>query len=92
MRKKYLDEVMGVFSPDVKFDRSRYDANVKLIQILAQYLTDHPSERFGQALRNLEIVQESRLQDGGVCWFNEFNTEPREMVQRAKLALKRMGS
>lgn len=79
------------------FDKRRQDANVELIQLLAQYLTDRPSERFGQALRNLGIVSEREvvINEGGgresleLIWENEFMTEPHAMVARAKAVLGR---
>ena len=89
---RWANEVLGVFPKDGKFDRERSDANAELIGILAQYLTDHPNERFGQALRNLEIVRECLMVNPTTprYWENEFNTEPQQMVARAKRALRRM--
>ena len=89
---RYAAEVLGVFPPNPKFDEKRADANAKLIQILAQYLTDNPDQRFGQALRNLDIIREERLgrrdDRSPPDWVNEFNTEPTEMVDRALASLR----
>jgi hypothetical protein len=84
MNKKFEDEFLGVFAPNHEFDRKRAEANVELIQLLAQYLTDHPSERFGQALCNLDIIRQIQTPGYPPLWNNEFNTEPVDTLKRVK--------
>lgn len=86
MKKHDKLDINSIFD-DPDFDKERADANSELICIIAQYLTDNPTLRFGQALRNLNVIRN----DNFSCpptWVNEFNTEPTEMVKRAKKALK----
>jgi hypothetical protein len=66
-----MAQVLGVFPPDAKFDRKRREANTKLIQLLTQYLTKYPHERFGQALRNIGIVTDCPYDSRD--WHNHFN-------------------
>ena len=90
MSKRNLTQILDGFQPDAEFEAARDAANVELVAIIAQYLTDNRSLRFGQALRNLDIIREISNPTGAPGWVNEFNTEPQEMVRRARLALDRM--
>lgn len=71
------------------YDAERMTANTELIQILTQYLITHPHERFGQALRNLGIVEEVNSVTGPFeiaarNWVNEFSVEPTVVLKRVK--------
>lgn len=76
---RFVTEVLGVFQPNEAFDRKRSAANLELLNIVAQYLTEHPSQRFGQALKNLELATED-------CAL----VEPTAQLNRAKAALRRL--
>lgn len=80
-RKKFEDEVLGVFAPNPAFDRARTEANMELVQVLAQFLVDHPSLRFGQALNSLGML------DPGTAM-----VEPQDMLKRAKKIIRRMNA
>lgn len=86
-KEDFETKLLGIFVPDAAFDKARSAANVELLQILAQYLTDNPGQRFGQALRNLDIVCESLLPDGDIYWCNGFYEEAHETLKRVKKAL-----
>lgn len=90
----FANQVLGVFPKDSRFDKERDEDNAELIQIIGQYLYEHPGQRFSQALRNLDIIREHRMANPSApCdWVNEFNTEPKEMIRRARLARKKMRS
>lgn len=77
--ERALGQIMGVFKSNEEFDRQRSAANMELIGLLAQYLTDYPTQRFGQALKNLDLATED-------CAL----AEPRVQLNRAKAALKKM--
>lgn len=75
---RYVAQVLGVFRPDADFDRERSDANSELIQVVAQYLVDNPQQRFGQALKNLDLASPDVAL-----------VEPQVQLNRAKAALRR---
>lgn len=75
---RFAAQVLGVFQKDPEFDRAREEANAELIQLVAQYLTDYPSQRFGQALNNLGLL------------YNAPMAEPQDQLKRAKKILRRM--
>lgn len=77
-----LEEVNKVFSGNPKFDRERADATFELLNLLGQYLINHPTERFGQALRNLGITVDTENPDGDIYWCNGFYEEPQVTLAR----------
>lgn len=91
---KLVREVNNLFQDSTR-DAARVAANLELIQVLAQYLTDHPTERFGQALRNLGIVSDREVainagrgrEELELIWDNEFSTEPTATLARVKQTL-----
>lgn len=96
MKKKRLGldvfehEHMGIFDPNPAFDAARFEANAEVLALLGKYLYTNRTVRFGQALRNLDIIREHRTADPAAApdWVNEFNTEPQEMLKRIKAALR----
>lgn len=80
---KLVEESAAIFN-DPALDAKRFAANVKLIQIVTEYLLEHPQERFGQALRNLGITVDSTLPDGDIYWCNGFYEEPTETLKRVE--------
>lgn len=87
-KEKLVDEVLDILRPNKKIDTSRKTANAELVGILAQFIIENPTQRFGQALINLNIITTSTA-TLPVQWNNEYHTEPHVMVNRAKAALKR---
>ena len=86
-----IDEMLDMFLPNEKFDKERNAANVELLQILAQHLTDNPTIRFSQALRNLDFVEELRDESGTpISWAQEFYLEPQALLVRVKKALAKL--
>jgi hypothetical protein len=63
---------------------SRKSDNLEIMNRLSEYLTNNPDQRFGQALRNLGIIND--FQDppgvGEPKWANHFNEEPSGMLKR----------
>lgn len=59
-------------------DRQQY--NRMIIDILVAAVERFPEQRFGQILRNLQIVEEQ--QQSGGPWKNEFNTESADLILR----------
>jgi hypothetical protein len=60
----------------------RLEANLAILAVLERYLHAHPDVRFGQALRNLRIVEQAQLDDDTVIWKDAFNEEPRDTLAR----------
>lgn len=85
--KSALSHIEDVFAYDAEFDKARIEANLELLNFLGDYIMNHPTERFGQVLRNLGIVVESNLQEGGHIWLNGFNEEPQDTLTRVKKSI-----
>lgn len=61
----------------------RLEANRIILDTLIAAVEKYPDHRFGQILRNLEIVQEIRNADGmPVAWKNTFDEESVETLKR----------
>lgn len=84
---------------DLKLDElviSRLDNNRAIVEILAALVEEYPSMRFGQILRNANVVQET-LSDNLIVngWENEFNTESvttQERMMRSDLVKRILGT
>lgn len=65
------------------FAYNRFKSNMEILEKLKEYLEEHPTQRFGQALRNLGIVvdRKDNATDFPV-WENHFNEEPQLMLAR----------
>lgn len=65
--------------------RNRRTLNLEIINKLTEYLIYNPDMRFGQALRNLGIIQDKiNNETHHNEWVNGFNEEPEEMLERIK--------
>lgn len=65
----------------------RKQINLQIIDELRDYICKHPEQRFGQALRNIGIVDTVNLQDnipdsGGPYFTNIFYEEPEYTLKR----------
>ncbi len=84
-------KLLRVFGKDTEYARKRMTANTELMQLIGEYMMQNPEQRFGQILRNLDIIREHRTCDPAAVpdWVNEFYSEPTEMLIRAKKAITR---
>lgn len=75
-----------------EFDRKRYEATKELVIILGTLVVKHPTQRFGQLLRNYGFIQDGVMDSTGEMhhWANEFYTEPQLVLDRVKKALKEL--
>lgn len=75
---------------------TRQDYNRMLADILIASIERYPDWRFGQHLRNLELIKESRDINGmPTGWIDEFNLEPKDLLVRAggyKAILEKLGA
>lgn len=71
-------DLYDFLKPNPEFDRARSQANYELLVLLGVYLRDNPSQRFGQALNNLDLLENAPL------------AEPQSQLARAKAALERI--
>lgn len=73
---------------------SRYEANLKIMAKLEDYLRANPDMRLGQALQALGIIQlESSLSPGRPGpWANGFSEEPTVTLRRVEERLREMKS
>ena len=60
---------------------ARLDDNLAILERLRAYLLANPDQRFGQALRNLGVVDEVHSADGPP-WRDGFNEEPSGTLHR----------
>jgi hypothetical protein len=68
---------------------TRLEANLEILRILTEYARNNPDERFGQILRNTEVVTEIINFEGRpTAWRNEFNTESTYTLAMVNLASK----
>jgi len=49
--------------PDNELDAKRLNDNLEIVQLLTEYIENHPSQRFGQVLRNTGIIQDVGVKD-----------------------------
>ena len=87
-----VGDLWGIFRPNKKFDLQRIKDNAKLLNHLGKYMLRHPTERFGQALRNVGLVRDFTDEQGVTQWTNEFNTEPAQMLKRVQYVAKAVKS
>lgn len=71
---------------------TRHQANMTLLEILKGYLTDNPDIRFGQALVNLNALEDdfmaTKTQVWGRVYKDPFYEEPQETLKRVKETYK----
>lgn len=68
---------------------TRQQANYKILQILFQEVLNQPDIRFGQLMRNLEVISEGKSADWSAPpWINEFNLEPQQLLKRIEAACR----
>ena len=58
----------------------RQEMNRALVRYLAALVEAHPTERFGQLLRNHDFIKEDKLG----AWLNEFYLESYGLLERVK--------
>lgn len=62
---------------------NRQEYNKLVLDMLIAAVERFPEQRFGQILRNLEIIKENRDEKGNVVsWVNDFNTESKDIAER----------
>lgn len=71
------------------FDNKRYENNKKILKLLEEYVEFAPSQRFGQIIRNIGLVDTIVLdhltdKDRGPYFTNIFNEEPDKTLVRVK--------
>ncbi len=75
--------------------KERQKANLEIVEILRAYFEKYPDQRFHQGLVNLDIVvrpeQVGDKSNLGV-WRDEYNTEPKTLLGRIKLALSNIAN
>lgn len=49
--------------PANPFDAARQQANLEIIKMIQKYAEEHPTQRFGQILRNIGILQDIGVRD-----------------------------
>lgn len=90
--KSTLQHIEDAFARDKAFDKTRTEANLELLNLLGDYIMNHPTQRFGQILRNLGVIREIR---SGFApdsmppqWVNDFNTESTEILRRVRASIQ----
>lgn len=77
---------------------SRRKYNMKIMDMLYQYVMNNPDQRFSQILRNIDIISETELEfvpDSSkpeqshkqLIWENEFNLESATLYERVRESL-----
>lgn len=95
----YMDysttERMKKYSISV-FDLKRQKDNLKIVELLINYIEENPSQRFGQILKNLEVFERKMVQERGMEEWQTGNVyidhqvvhdEPSIILERMKKAL-----
>lgn len=67
---------------------TRKEANFEILRLLANEFAQHPDVRFGQALRNLDVIKEKREDGKPVEWVNGFNEESETTFKRMMERMK----
>lgn len=74
----------------------RKQINLQIIDALRDYINKHPEQRFGQALRNIGIVDTVLIypseQEAGVYFTNIFYEEPEQTLKRILETLDESGA
>jgi len=66
---------------------TRLEANRKILEILKVMVETYPDQRFGQMMRNVDVVREVKIDTKeftGLVWIDEFNLESEELLNRIK--------
>ena len=75
---------------------TRKQKKLEIIKKLRDYICQHPEQRFGQALRNIGIVDTICLRDDiteySVYFTNIFNEEPEQTLKRIAETLEKYGN
>lgn len=80
------------------FDQKRLNDNLELIRLLTEYVEKYPSQRFGQALRNIGILDTVLVKERGMEEWDSGNmyidgmimhAEPCDLLIRVKKELAR---
>ena len=70
-------------------DSRRVIANTELVRILEARVQAHPSQRFGQILRNNNFIRDgAEGKNGEHLWHNAFNDEPEVILERVRAYLR----
>ena len=82
--------------PKNEFDAKRLEDNLEILEILKKYVEDHPEQRFGQMLKNLEVFERKIVQERGMeewesgsVWIDHkvVHDEPSIILERMKKSL-----
>lgn len=60
---------------------TRKNANMEILRLIAMEVNQHPDLRFGQILRNMDVIIEAREAHSGF-WENTFYEEPHITLER----------
>ncbi len=67
-----------------EYDKARLDANLELIRLLTEYVEKYPSQRLGQALRNIGIIETVLVQERGMEEWESGNMYIDGMIMHAE--------
>jgi len=65
---------------------TRKEANVRIVEILTNAIEMYPDQRFGQIMRNLDVIEEINES----VWKDEFYLESEELLERVMDRLSEM--
>ena len=60
----------------------RLEYNRKILSKLQEVVENNPDLRFGQILRNIEVVKEDLIIKDDIYWKDDFNTESKIIWER----------
>lgn len=72
-------------------ERTREDYNLLILQEISKFVTEHPDQRFHQALLNLGLLRIELDSEGRATYKSENWTEPKEAYERLLKAKSKMG-
>lgn len=61
---------------------TRQEANKEILKLLSKAVEEQSDVRFGQLLRNMEVIREIRIDGVPEYWANEFYAEPQYILKR----------
>lgn len=82
--------------PKNEFDAKRLEDNLEILELLQTYIEDHPEQRFGQVLKNLEVFERQLVRERGMeewesgnIWISHsvVHEEPSVILERMKKIL-----
>lgn len=75
-----------------KLKDEKLKANIELLELLRSLIYSYPNLRFSQILNNFDFVkQDFTCGDSAYqVWVDEYHLEPKELVERVKLAIQKV--